>query len=323
MEYLSDQELRGIIRYVDKLNGVNFFRSFESKLGLNLEIEGFDTYFNKIKVSEIDLSTFNGMATFKHWIEHEFLEDLRNNYRSNPLVSHLKLVGENQRSILATDIDLLQPNTTTGTIVAYDEIIRGMAEFELEKNYKNTGYSIADLFQIYNILVNSNQYGSERLTTAFKKCSDPNNILHKYWQFVADQDYEHTIIQDYELWDYYINAAPLVSTGAERFRKEKFIKVNDPVEGYILKQYDEKSNSYTVYPLIPVKEGIEPPEHRLKRLQNFVEYCPYEMPVMAKVVEMFAALNFEGDVNDDILLKIKNVLLDFSSSGKLIIFKDC
>ena len=323
MEYLSDQELRGIIRYADKLNGVNFFKSFESKLGLNQEIEGFDTYFNKIKASEIDLSTFNGMATFKHWIEHEFLEDLRNNYRSNPLVSHLKLVGENQRSILATDIDLLQPNTTTGTIVAYDEIIRGMAEFELEKNYKNTGYSIADLFQMYNILVNSNQYGSERLTTAFKKCSDPNNILHKYWQFVADQDYEHTIIQDYELWDYYINAAPLVSTGAERFRKEKFIKVNDPVEGYILKQYDEKSNSYTVYPLIPVKEGIESPEHRLKRLQNFVEYCPYEMPVMAKVVEMFSALNFEGDVNDDILLKIKNVLLDFSSSGKLIIFKDC
>lgn len=323
MEYLSDQELKGIIRYADKLNGVNFFRSFESKLGLKQEIEGFDTYFNKVKASEIDLSTFNGMATFKHWIEHEFLEDLRNNYRSNPLVSHLKLVGENQRSILATDIDLLQPNTTTGTIVAYDEIIRGMAEFELEKNYKNTGYSIADLFQMYNILVNSNQYGSERLTTAFKKCSDPNNILHKYWQFVADQDYEHEIIQDYELWDYYINAAPLVSTGAERFRKEKFIKVNDPVEGYILKQYDEKSNSYTVYPLIPVKEGIESPEHRLKRLQNFVEYCPYEMPVMAKVVEMFAALNFEGDVNDDILLKIKNIILDFSSSGKLIIFKDC
>ena len=323
MEYLSDQELKGIIRYADKLNGVNFFRSFESKLVLNQEIEGFDRYFNKVKASEIDLSTFNGMATFKHWIEHEFLEDLRNNYRSNPLVSHLKLVGENQRSILATDIDLLQPNTTTGTIVAYDEIIRGMAEFELEKNYKNTGYSIADLFQMYNILVNSNQYGSERLTTAFKKCSDTNNILHKYWQFVADQDYEHGIIQDYELWDYYINAAPLVSTGSERFRKEKFIKVNDPVEGYILKHYDEKSNSYVVYPLIPVKEGIESPEHRLKRLQNFVEYCPYEMPVMAKVVEMFAALNFEGDVNDDILLQIKNVLLDFSSSGKLIIFKDC
>jgi hypothetical protein len=47
------------------------------------------------------------------------------------------------------------------------------------------------------------------------------------------------------------------------------------------------------------------------------------MPVMAKVVEMFATLNFDGDVNDDILLKIKNIILDFSSSGKLIIFKDC
>ena len=328
MEYLSDQELKGIIRYSDKLNGVNYFRNFDSELVLNYEIEGFDRYFDRTKVNKIDLSTFHGMATFKHWIEHEFLEDLRANYKSNPLVSHLKLVGENQRSILATDIDLLQPHTTTGTIVAYDEIIRGMAEFELDdkskgKGYKGTGYTIADLFQMYNILVNSNQYGSERLTTAFKKCTSTKNQLHKYWNFIAKQDYDHTSIQDYELWDYYINAAPLVSTGSERFRKDKFIKVNDPVEGYVLKYYDKDSNSYKPYPLIPPKEGIETPEHRLKRLQNFVEYCPYEMPVKAKVVEMFATLEFDGEINDDVLARIKNIILDFSNSGKLIIFKDC
>ena len=41
--------------------------------------------------------------------------------------------------------------------------------------------------------------------------------------------------KEYEMIDYYINAAPIVSTGAERFRTDKFIKVNDPVEGYILK----------------------------------------------------------------------------------------
>ena len=104
---------------------------------------------------KIDLSTFEGMATFKHWVEHEFLEYLKANYADNPLIAHLQKVPENQRDILATDIDLLNPNTTSITRLGYDEILRGMAEFETVP-YKDSKYNIADLFQLYNILVNSN-----------------------------------------------------------------------------------------------------------------------------------------------------------------------
>ena len=123
--------------------------------------------------------------------------------------------------------------------------------------------------------------------------------------------------------DYYINAAPIVSTGAERFKTDKFIKVNDPVEGYIIKRYNPASNSYEVYPLIPAKDGHETREDRLQRMQNFAEFCPFEMPIMAKVIEMSAAIDFDGDVTDDLLNRIKNILIDFSSSGKLLIYKDC
>lgn len=346
LEYLSDQQLKGIIRYVDKLNAFNFAKSIKEPIVLNTTIEGFDQYFNKTKTDKIDLSTLEGIATFKHWIEHEFLEELRSgNYKwmysntdksplyrgplkvsynttPNPLIKHLQRVPENQRDILATDIDLLNPNTTSVTRLSYDEILRGMAEFETVY-YKNSGYKIADLFQLYNILVNSNQYGGERLTTTFKACSNPNSTLNKFFKFVADQDYDYNTLQDYELLDYYINAAPIVSTGAERFRTEKFIKVNDPVEGYILKRYNEASNSYEPYSMIPAKDGIESNEHRLQRLQNFTEFCPFEMPEMSRTVEMFKAFEFEGEITPEILGRIKNILLDFSSIGKLIAFKDC
>jgi hypothetical protein len=60
-----------------------------------------------------------------------------------------------------------------------------MAMFEKE-NYRDTGYTIADIFQLYNILVNNNQYGGERLTTTFKACSNPDSILNKYLKFIAD-----------------------------------------------------------------------------------------------------------------------------------------
>ena len=322
-EYLNDQQLRGIIRYVDKLNAVNFAKNLPGAIVLNTSIEGFNNYFEKVRVDKIDLNTFEGFATFKHWIEYEFLEDLKENYSDNPLVKHLQKVPENQREILATDIDLLNPNVTTVTRQSYDEILRGMALFELEKDYKGTGYSITDLLQLYNILVNSNQYGAERLTTTFKACFDENNILNKYLKFIGEQDFDLNQLQDYELIDYYINAAPIVSTGAERFQTAKFIKVNDPVEGYILKQYNSDTNSYQEYKMIPAKAGNESAEHRLLRLQNFAEYCPFEMPTMARIVEIFSAIDFDGDITEDTVNRIKNILLDFSNSGKLMIFKDC
>ena len=323
MEYLTDQQLRGIIRYADKLNAFNFAKSLGKIIVLDRSIEGFDPYFNKIMVDKIDLSTFEGIATFKHWVEHEFLEDLKANYSDNPLVSHLQKVPENQRDILATDIDLLNPNVTTATRQGYDEILRGMAAFEQVADYKGTGYTIADIFQLYNILVNTNQYGSERLTTTFKSCSNKNNILNTYLSFIGDQDYDYLTLQDYEMIDYYINAAPIVSTGAERFKTDKFIKVNDPVEGYIIKRYNPTFNLYEVYSLIPAKDGHGSNESRLQRMQNFAEFCPFEMPTMAKVIEMSAAIDFDGDVTDDLLNRIKNILIDFSSSGKLLIYKDC
>ena len=321
-DYLTDQQLRGIIRYVDKLNGVNFARALGDNLVLPKTIEGFNSYFEKIKTDTIDLSTFEGMATFKHWVEYEFLEYLKVNYADNPLIGHLQKVPENQRDILATDIDLLNPNVTSVTRQSYDDILRGMAEFE-KVMFLDTGLTITDIFQLYNILVNSDQYGGERLTTTFKACSNPNSILNKYFQFISEQDYAFDVVQDYELEDYYINAAPIVSTGSEKFRTERFIKVNDPVEGYILKRYNSDTNSYEPYSMIPAKSGVETKEMRLRRLQNFAEFCPYEMPTMARISEMFAAINFDGEVTEDIVNRIKNILLDFSSSGKLIVFKDC
>jgi hypothetical protein len=47
------------------------------------------------------------------------------------------------------------------------------------------------------------------------------------------------------------------------------------------------------------------------------------MPLMAKVTEIFNAVNFDGEVDDEIINRIKNILLDFSSVGKIIVFKDC
>lgn len=168
-ESVNDKQLNGVIKYVDKLNTLSFMRTL-TPIAVN-QADGFDPYFQSIKVNKIDLSTINGIATLKHWVEHEFLNYLRENYPNNSLVKHLTLVPYNNTEVLATDIDLLNPDITIQSREAYDDILRGMADFET-RQYQGD-YTIVDILQMYNIAVNNNQYGGERLTTSFKVCTNP------------------------------------------------------------------------------------------------------------------------------------------------------
>ena len=317
---LDDKQLRGIIRYADKLNALNFSKSI-GIIDIKQQVQGFDNYYSKTPVSKFDLATFDGIMSFKHWIEHEFLHDLKTKHGNNPLVKHLRITMDNNMPILSTDVDLLNPDTTTISRQSFDEILGGMAAFEKVYPYDER-YSVTDLLQLYNILVNTNQYGSERLTTTFKACTKPTNILNKFLNFISQQDYNYEILQEHQLEDYFINAAPIVSTGTMRFMTDLFIKVKDPVQGYILHRRTDK-NEYKPHPLLPVKEGEVSELEKLKRRQNFAEYCPFEMPQAAKQLEIFSALTFEGNATEDTVSRIKNIILDLYSTGKLFVVKDC
>lgn len=321
---LTDQQLKGIIRYVDKLNTYNFVKNL-NPIDTKQTIEGFDSYFRNIKTNKIDLSTLQGIATFKHWMENEFLQYLRDNYGNNGLVKHLTITTENDSNLLSTDIDLLNPNVTTVSREGYDEILRGMAEFDKS----DSEYSIASLLQLYNLIVNNNKYGSERLTTAFKVCDNPNNILNRYLKAIAKQDYDVDQNIEYDYIDYLINSAPIVSTSAERFHSEKFIKVNDPVRGYILKILGN-DNKYREYDMIPPVVGEETVEEKLRRWENFETNCSIQLPHQHNEQHLIRTIDFKESFDelseeDQKQLKedIMNLLKQFSLSNKLLIYKDC
>lgn len=319
MDNIDEKQLRGVIRYVDNLIAFNFLQDKTSIQVKN--VEGFDQYFKKTKVSRIDLYSLNGISTFKHWVEHEFLDELK--ATNNPLVSHLALVPNNDMTILATDIDLMNPSITEESKKAYEDILRGIAEFE-NTPYNNSGYSIADILMLYNIAVNKNQYGAERLTTIFKSCKKPNNIINQYFKYEAELDYSGLDLE-YDNKDYLINAAPIVSSFAERYHKEPYIKVKDAVQGLILKRYDARNNVYYEDIRVPVYVDDEDGTSKLSRLQNFVENCPFEMPNMYATVRLTQLIDYEGPLKEALkhIEDVKNLLVQYSSSSKALIVIDC
>lgn len=324
-ESVNDKQLNGVIKYVDKLNTLAFMRTL-TPIAVN-QVDGFDPYFQSIKVNKIDPSTINGIATLKHWVEHEFLGYLKENYLNNSLVKHLTLVPYNNTEVLATDIDLLNPDITIQSREAYDDILRGMADFETRQFQGD--YTIADILQMYNIAVNNNQYGGERLTTSFKVCTNPKNILNQYLKFISDQDWDIETDQEYNYTDYQIAAAPIISTYAESYHQEPFVKVNDPVQGYILKKLDN-SNQYQEYDLIPPPVANEDYQSKMNRLQNFSENSPLEMPNMHNILFLTKIVDFDGKFNDldadeqkQTIDGIRNLLTQYITSNKASLIKDC
>ena len=322
---VDNKQLNGVIKYVDKLNTLSFMRTL-TPIAVN-QADGFDPYFQSIKVNKIDPSTVNGIATLKHWVEHEFLNYLKDNYKDNLLVKHLTLVPYNNTEVLATDIDLLNPDITIQSREAYDDILRGMADFETRQFQGD--YTIADILQMYNIAVNNNQYGGERLTTAFKVCTNPKNILNRYLNFISDQDWDIETDQEYNYTDYLIAAAPIISTYAESYHQEPFVKVNDPVQGYILKKLDN-SNQYQEYDIVPPPVANEDYQSKMNRLQNFSENSPLEMPNMHNILFLTKTVDFDGkfenldaDEQKQTIDGIRNLLTQYITSNKASLIKDC
>ena len=317
---INDELINGIVRYADQLTCFNFI-SQQPIIKLDSNIIGFDRYFNKIQVNNIDMSELNGIATFKHWIENEFMQYLKDNYSDNLLYKHLEVMPTQTGTILTVDIDLLHPDISEYTKKAYDEILKGIYEFDTI-DFKDTGYKISDLLQLYNIANNKNQYGTDRLTTIFKRLDRQDSIINKFFKYEAEYDYSDDIL-DYDNIDYQIVAAPTVSTFMERFHKEPFIRVKDPVMGYRLKRYDSKNNIYNDYDLIPEAKRDETSIEKMDRIQNFMEYSPFQLINSYKAVFISKLIDFDTTLDKYDQEDLKNLLINFTTSNKLITLIDC
>lgn len=318
---LSDRQLQGIVRYADKLNIANFLDQCDI-VTTHKSVDGFDAFFDTVKTNQFDLSTIEGVSGFKRFVETDFLSYLKDEHSSNPLVNHLQNIIVDGRTNLSVDIDLLNPEITTASKLAYDDILRGIAAFEAIPY--NDLYTITDILQLYNLIVNSNQYGRERLTTAFKVCSNKNSVLEKFLAYTGNNDYDFTLVPEYNEIDYQINAAPLVSPSAVRFHSEPFIKVKDPVWDYVVMKYNREANNYEEYPMLPAlsEQSVDETQQNKRRI-NFIENNPFEMPARTKIVSTARAINYSGEFNADIATQIKNILANMSMSGKVLIVKDC
>lgn len=293
-------------------------------------ILGFNSLFDLVQVDSFDLSTPEGLNGFKRFVETEFLTYLKEGkYKTdpskadNPAVKHLRLLTTTEGTILATDIDLNNPEVTVTARLAFDEILRGMAQFENIKYNENGTLSIADILQLYNLIQNKNRWGKERLTATFQACYNPDNILQRYFKATGNLDNSLETLY-YPDRDYQINTAPKTSIYNERHQTAPYIKVKDPIWGYIIKQRTPE-REYKEYQILPAVMEDTNIDRKNTRLANYYLYRTFEMPSLIYQSKIKATFNYENDtqVTDEMKEQIRLILNDLSKSGKIFLVKIC
>lgn len=123
------------------------------------------------------------------------------------------------------DLDMLTTENSQNSKIKFQDYIKGLQE--LQKT-KINGIALSDLFVLYNLVVNKNQYGSDRMTTLFDQFIQNNgqlSLIRKYLNYVGDLDYSGTVAElNINILDLMKAAAAIVNS--EIGQKDPTIIVN-------------------------------------------------------------------------------------------------
>lgn len=176
------------------------------------------------------------LASFKYIFEQYIIPKLKNgtligiespqgkDLYSDPnireFLNGLVLTDNDEIPCYKANLNMTLKDVDFATRLKYTKFLRGIKELQ---KYKWGGHNIGDLFVIYNLIVNKNQYGSERLTELFEdfitdfenKKEQKESYIMKYLRYLGDQDYHERILQEIKdsvtLTDLLAKVAPTVS----------------------------------------------------------------------------------------------------------------
>lgn len=147
----------------------------------------------------INLTTDFGIATYKKMMEEIIFPILRKSKSSN-LGSLLRTrTLRNPYGLLTSQITAtfgISSLDSSTNVTKYQDLLYNFnqVDFKIEQEYKIKGKNdvilkYKDLFYLYNLIVNNEQYGDNRLTAIFQDyVKDKNNIAYKYLNFSKNID---------------------------------------------------------------------------------------------------------------------------------------
>lgn len=327
----NQEKLQSLASAVDEILITNWL----SQEGITFSIKNGQQYFTDSGIKntvEQDTETFNlatdeGRATFKLWMETTVIPELKKGLvdgkrggrrlRTNPFLQGLQMAKRTDNftrdsvNYVKLPIDMLNIKTESDQ-ANFDKYKGGFSEL---KSVSLQGRPLTDWFFLYNLVVNNNMFGSDRLTTIFGDflLEDSDSIILKYQKTVGDSDYFGTLdLENFVLDDLAIKLAPITPRNQIYRANDQFIRVYNPnTERYDLL---EKQTIKMDEDLIDESEGQQGfedyvPTDKNKSVQQLRDYYNYFILRTPKQSQRLRELKLTEDSDvDDIIGKIRNLM---------------
>lgn len=302
-----------------------------------------------ISNTEIIMNSKDNIAAFKYWVHKYLVPSLKNgaywdgekmqDFPENRFINGLLIRKDHDNPALSLDIDMLnidKSRESTLRYAAYEE------DFNKLINYKIGQFNLQDLFMIYNLFVNGNKYGYNRLTTLFqsKLIEDINNIENpQYTPSALMQWYRHlgqadkaNIQQTIDNKDlpieeainalgvtlegFDIYSAPYVESLSQA-GDNRVVRIKDPrntpTKGLVM-LYNTRDHKF-INPFTQISDGKDNQRELIERLKINKQYYPINIDLQEqvnKLEQMFKDIVSGG-----------NSLYNMTISGKVKIRVNC
>lgn len=346
--FIDDYKSEQLLKYVDERlivswleNEVGYkyripFNEGEKYFNMNGDLQSSNSFDHK------DLTTPEGRATFKYIMEKYIIPGLQNGtlkkikvdedgnpiqtneaidyLTNNKFVKGLILAQDSQGvPFYKLDIDMMAIDSTVANQEKFQDLLDALIQL---KNEDYAGHPLSDWFMMYNLYVNKNQYGQDRLTTIFRPFISQiseRSVIGDFYEYIGDIDYKSSdeMLErlGINMRDVNLVIAPVVRQGMERFSKEPVIKQYlDGFEVYKVRNSDGTYTEISRYPNRTLTGDVETKKDNARKthaVEYFLMWAPnqenesyfrrkLETKDPKEILEVLAVLQSQGIITINI-----------------------
>lgn len=279
--YVDEFMQKGIISYIDDLLIMDYMKQTTS-LPIESGTKTFNTSWQQVFTgNKIVFSDPVSIASFKYVFENVIIPNLQDGkyyngeeevyderLKYNELIQGLIRTTDKDVPLYKANIDMLAKDSSSNNIIKFQKYVNGLQKLS---EIKIGNQSLSDWFIVYNLVVNKNHYGSDRLTTLLQEFlqEGKSNFLQSYLNYIGKKDYDQDFKLNYTIQDVLVATAKIVNSTAGHREPMLFLRAPEGLKlmEYSKENYDYKDSSQ----LIPEVSGESPQQHQ-QRLFNRLQY---------------------------------------------------
>ena len=205
---VNENEFRQIGHYVNDMFIVSYLTNLDKSITIPEGVLWYDNTTEgkpAIKSNRITLKTLYDLASFKSYMENYVIPALKEdvNYRNNSFIINLSRsetedrITKKDKSYYKLPLNMMTIDESSDSKDRYESILAGFNQIA-----KNTfeGWTIADLFFVYNAIVNKDGFGQTSMTRIFEDLVDSNNssLVSGFYEYIAQIDDDPNVRQEFK-----------------------------------------------------------------------------------------------------------------------------